>query len=412
MPKALVIGGSVGGLLAANLLRLIGWDVKIFERARGDLSTRGAGLGASRELLDIMQQIGARFDTSAGISNTSYVWMKSDGTIEFEYERSNISSAWQRVYLPLRAVTPDAIYQQDKNLVEITQNDTSVTAIFADGSRESGDLLVAADGMLSTVRAQFLPDVTPRYANYVAWRGVADESNIPGWARQQIAGRVVNCFPDGEQVLTMAVPGADEDIRPGHRRFYFIWYRSADTNSLANLFTDAAGKHHAKGIPPPLIRQEFVDELRQQAQDVLPPAAAEVLLASRQYLLQAVNDLESPQLTFGRVAIMGDAAFVARPHSAAGVSKAALDAQCLANALKANENDVGAALKTYNAERLAFGKSLVSHARYLGAYLAGQAKPASQRSTEEATRDPRQIIRDYGAPHLLHDVVPDEISKP
>jgi len=394
--------------MAANLLRSIGWDVTIFERATGDLSTRGAGIGASHELVDVMQRIGARFDASAGVANSSYVWMERDGSIAFEYKRSNISSAWQRVYRPLRDVTPDTIYRQAMNLFRIEQNDGSVTALFSDGSRESGDLLVASDGLLSTVREQFLPDVAPRYANYVAWRGIAQERDVPQWARQAIAGRVVNCFPEGEQVLTMAVPGSDEDIRPGHRRFYIIWYRPADPEQLNALCTGIDGKHYDQSIPPPLIRPQFTDALRAQAEKSLPPAAAEVLKASPLYLLQAINDMESPQMTFGRVAIMGDAAFVARPHSAAGVTKAALDAKCLADELQRCGDDVFEALAAYNDQRLEFGRALVSHARYLGAYIEGQTKPVSERSERERKRDPKQIITDYGAPHLLHDVQIEE----
>ncbi|MGE3245875.1 MAG: FAD-dependent monooxygenase [Beijerinckiaceae bacterium] len=394
MPRALVIGGSVGGLMAGNLLRKIGWDVTIFERAAGDLATRGAGLGVSQELVDVLRRCGARFDTTGGVANRGYVWMEQDGSIAFEHPRENISSAWQRVYMPLREVTPQAIYRQGMNLVRVEQDDASVSAVFEDGSRESGDLLVAADGVYSTVRAQFLPDVAPQYANYVAWRGIAEERDIPEWASEAIAGHVVNCFPEGEQLLTMAVPGADEDIRPGYRRFYVIWYRRVAPDRLHDMFTDASGKHHGLTIPPPLIRKEFVDDVRAAAKSSLPPAAASVVAAAPQLLLQAIGDMDSPQLVFGRVAIMGDAAFIARPHSAAGVSKAALDALCLADELAASGNTVEAALTAYNEKRLAFGKSLVGHARYLGSYLAGV----------DASRDPRRIIRDYGAPHLLHDV--------
>lgn len=407
MPRALIIGGSVGGLLSANLLRSVGWDVSIFERAAGNLATRGAGLGVTQELVSVMQRLGARFDSTAGVPNRSYVWMEKDGSIAFNHPRKNISSAWQRVYLPLRAITPENIYHQGANFTRVEQDGDKVTALFADGTRETGDLLVAADGVFSTVRQQFLPDVAPVYANYVAWRGITNESDIPEWACEAIAGRVVNCFPDGEMLLTMAVPGADEDIRPGHRRFYFIWYRPANAQQLAEYFTDATGKVHELAIPPPLIRPELIESVRQEAKQNLPPAAAAIIQAAPQLLLQAINDMETPQLTFGRVAILGDAAFIARPHTAAGVTKAALDAQCLADELAKNGDNIDAALGEYNRQRLEFGKSLVAHARYLGVYLAAQAKPIEQRSPEEKTRDPRQIIRDYGAPHLLHDVDPD-----
>jgi 2-polyprenyl-6-methoxyphenol hydroxylase-like FAD-dependent oxidoreductase len=393
MARALVIGGSVGGLMAGNLLRKAGWDVTIFERARGDLATRGAGLGVSRELAEVLQRCGVRFDGTGGAPNRGYVWMERDGSLAFEHPRENITSAWQRVYKPLREITPPEIYRQGKNLLRVEQDGQSVTAIFEDGTRESGDLLVGADGVYSTVRAQYLPDVEPHYVNYVAWRGIVEEADIPAWAREAIAGHVVNCFPEGEQLLTMAVPGADEDIRPGHRRFYAIWYRPAKGDRLREMFTDASGKHRGIAIPPPLIQQHFIDEVRRDAPARLPPAAAEVIKAAPTLLLQAISDMESPQLVFGRVAIMGDAAFIARPHSAAGVSKAALDAACLADELS-RHGSIDAALASYNALRLEFGRSLVAHARYLGAYLEGV----------DETRDPRKIIEDYGAPHLLHDV--------
>ncbi len=63
-PRALVIGGSLSGLLTANLLRAIGWRVDTFERSRGDLSGRGAGLGAQADLFMVMRQIGVRVDRS------------------------------------------------------------------------------------------------------------------------------------------------------------------------------------------------------------------------------------------------------------------------------------------------------------------------------------------------------------
>ena len=46
--RALIAGGSLGGLLAANMLRSVGWDVEVFERAGDDLASRGAGIAAAR----------------------------------------------------------------------------------------------------------------------------------------------------------------------------------------------------------------------------------------------------------------------------------------------------------------------------------------------------------------------------
>ena len=397
--------------MAAGLFRSIGWNVTVFERTVGDLAGRGAGLGISAELLHVMERIGARFEPSAGVPHTSYVWMAADGEIVFRHERLTTGSTWARVYQPLRDVVPAEVYRQGTTLARVEQDRESVTAVFEDGARATGDLLVAADGVFSTVRAQYQPDVAPRYAGYIAWRGIVEEAEVSPSTIDAIAGNIVFCFPDGEMLLTMAVPGTGEDMRPGHRRIYFIWYRPVGADALGDLFTDADGREHGVSIPPPLIRDAHVREMRKRASEVFAPPVAEVIERVPQPLLQAITDLESPRLTFDRVALMGDAAFIARPHTAGGVSKAALDAACLADALAEAHGDIELALKCYDRSQQEFGSRLVAHSRYLGAYLEGRTKPPEERSGEERERDPRRIITDYGAPNMLHDVDPTEFLK-
>ncbi len=396
MKRVLVIGGSVGGLMAACLFRRAGWEVSVFERALGDLAGRGAGLGLSAELLEVLERAGARFEASAGVMQSSMVWLDRDGKVVFEHRRSMMASAWARVYQPLRDSLPSGLYRQGATLERVEQEAGSVTAVFADGSREQADLLVAADGVLSTVRAQYLPRVQPQFANYVAWRGIVEERDMPRATLDAIAERIIFCFPQGSMLLCMCVPGPGEDMRPGHRRVYFIWYRPLARQSLTELFTDAGGRNHGLSIPPPLIRPELVRELKVHAREVLPDVIAAVVEGTAQPLLQAISDMESPRLCFGRVALLGDAAFVARPHVAAGASKAALDARCLVDSMVAEASDSAAALARYENSQQDFGSRLVRYSRYLGADLEG-------RPTE---RDPARIIRDYLAPNLLHDVDP------
>ena len=93
---------------------------------------------------------------------------------------------------------------------------------------------------------------------------------------------------------------------------------------------------------------------------------------------------------FGRVALLGDAAFVARPHAGAGVTKAGLDAASLADAVAQEGIDAG--LLRYQREQRPFGRGLVALGRDEGAYLSAQLKPRVQRTAAELNRDIDGII--------------------
>jgi 2-polyprenyl-6-methoxyphenol hydroxylase-like FAD-dependent oxidoreductase len=291
----------------------------------------------------------------------------------------------------------------NRTLVRVEERADGVTAIFADGSSASGSLLIAADGIDSTVRRQLLPEVVSRYAGYVCWRGVVEEADTPPSVQLRLFDRVAFCFPAGELFLGIPNPGINHNTLPGRRRYIFCWYRPVKYQStLQDLCTDATGKRHGVAIPPPLIRHEFIRELKTTAETVLAPEMATIVARTEQPLLQAIFDLESPQLVFGRVVLLGDAAFVARPHVVAGTTKAALDAQCLADSLAAAGNNVETGLAHYDTECRQFGRSLVARARYLGAHLeAHQTQNDEERRQTHLTRDPVSFMQDYGAEELI-----------
>jgi 2-polyprenyl-6-methoxyphenol hydroxylase-like FAD-dependent oxidoreductase len=175
------------------------------------------------------------------------------------------------------------------------------------------------------------------------------------------------------------VAGPDNDLRPGHRRFNVVWYRPADERTkLQWLLTDESGTTHAISIPPPLIRRDAIAEMRADAERLLAPQFREIVRLIEEPILQPIYDLETPKMAIGRVALLGDAAFVARPHVAAGVSKAADDAAALTEALCAHD-DVDTALKAFEAARLPENRRIIERARHLGAYLQ-----ATRNEEEEA----------------------------
>lgn len=403
--RALVVGGSVGGLFAAHLLRSAGWQVRVFERAAEDLAGRGAGIGTRPELFAVLRRIGIHLDESMGIVRVrSRKYFGPAGACINELPLPSINSAWDRIYRPLRDAMPAGGLYPGKALVRLLRNDALVEAEFSDGTVEQADLLVGADGLHSTVRRECLPQARPVYAGYVAWRGVLDESAMPAGVHADLFEHMSFTVAGHELLLCMPMPGRDDDTRVGRRRFHFIWFRPvAYDNELRQLCTDAAGVCHGVSIPPPLIRAEVIADLRAHARRTLPPQMAALVELAPQPLLQPIYDLISPRVAIGRVALIGDAAFVARPHVATGITKAALDAQSLVDALQAAGGDIDAGLAAHNDRQQPFGCSLVERAQQLGSYLETAPKSAAARDAANFHRRPENLLREYGAAGSIHD---------
>jgi 2-polyprenyl-6-methoxyphenol hydroxylase-like FAD-dependent oxidoreductase len=400
MPKprrALVIGGSIGGLFAANWLRAIGWSVTVFERVGDDLASRGAGIGTHEELRAVIRRLGLTVDETIGVWVHTRICLDHSGRVTHELATSQLQSSWARVYRLLKDALPAADYRFGMVLERIEQDAGGITALFADGTRERGDLLVGADGVRSTVRELLLPEAQPRYAGYVAWRGLVDEASFSPAAHAELFERYTMCFPEGEMMLCYPVPGRDNDTRPGRRGYNHIWYRPTDGHAaLPQLCTDAAGHCHGISIPPPLIRPEVTARIKAEARALLAPQVAAVVERTEQLFFQAIFDIETPRMALGRAVLLGDAAFVARPHVGAGVTKAALDAECLAREIKGANGDLDAALARYDRERRLFGSRIVARARRLGAYIEAQLKPPAQRTEAERQPSPEYLMREIG----------------
>ncbi len=143
--------------------------------------------------------------------------------------------------------------------------------------------------------------------------------------------------------------------------------------------------------------------MRDAAEQLLAPQLRAVVRLIEEPILQPIYDLESPRLAFGRVALIGDAACVARPHVGAGVAKAADDAFALAAALDADD-DVAAALRSFEAARLPENRKIVERARHLGAYL--QASQSAEERTRSARHGiPQAVLAETAMLDFLYDRV-------
>jgi 2-polyprenyl-6-methoxyphenol hydroxylase-like FAD-dependent oxidoreductase len=386
--RVIVIGGSMSGLFAGLLLRRRGFEVEIYERVESELSGRGAGIVAQPVVAETLRALGISV-VGLGVEMSRRQILDIEGRVVCEHERPQTLTAWERVYRILRDAFPAENYHRGLALRSFEQTSRSVVAHFSDGSTVEADVLVGADGLRSTVRQQLLPELNPLYAGYVAWRALIAEGAIPPPIHRELFEYLTFCLPPGEQFLGYPVAGPDNDLRRGHRRYNVVWYRPAEEASeLQELLTDQSGVTHTISIPPPLIRREAIAAMRAAAERLVAPQFRAIARLMNEPVLQPIYDLETPHMAFGRVAVIGDAAFVARPHVGAGVAKAADDAVALADALAADA--VEPALRRFEAQRLPVGRRIIEHARHLGAYL--QATRTQEEQARSAHHSNAQAV--------------------
>jgi 2-polyprenyl-6-methoxyphenol hydroxylase-like FAD-dependent oxidoreductase len=396
--KAIIVGGSMAGLLAGNMLIRQGWDAEVLERSREGLEARGAGIVPQRSLLAALERAGVSVRADIGIRIVKRVAYDLAGNAFATHHYDQYSTSWSLLYNLLRDAFPTDRFHSGCNVAAIEQHGTGAVAVLDDGTRVEGDLVIGADGMRSLVRRALFPEVQPRYAGYLAWRGMLEERHATPDFVESCFQALNFSFPDGEELIGYPVAGPDSAIDVGRRRFNIMWYRPvAPGAELRNMFTGIDGVHHETGVPPSLVRPELIFAMKADARRMFSPVFADVIDRMPGMFVQAIYDLQSEVMGRGRVALIGDAAFVARPHCGAGVSKAAEDAAALATALAAHDS-IEDAISAFSAVRVREGTAAVEWAAHLGSYfqMDGTGHRRADYAPDRPPVSPEYIIQHTG----------------
>jgi 2,6-dihydroxypyridine 3-monooxygenase len=364
--RAAIVGGSLGGLTAAALLRDLGVEVDVYERSPSELVQRGAGIGflpsAARYLVE---RAGVGLDRlSVATSHIRYFNRRSD--VIYDGIHHYRFSSWYTVYRHMLARIDPARYHLGYEMTGWVDSDDGVEVRFANQASRRVDLLVCADGVASTARARLLPEVQPVYAGYVGWRGMVPEASLDQSTRAVIGDAITYYVYANSHILVYPIPGPNDSVAPGERLINFVWYRNyLAGGDLDDLLIDQSGQRRDTSLPPGAVSAHHLAELRAVASSRLPEPIARVVLSTAQPFLQVIYDIDVPRMAFGRVCLIGDAAFLARPHAAAGTAKAAADAWALAEAVARHDNVV-AALADWEPGQLALGRQLLERTRRIG----------------------------------------------
>jgi len=396
--RAIIIGGSMSGLFSAAFLRQIGWRAEVYERSLVELVGRGAGITTHPELLEALEKSGAG-TRDLGVEVEKRITLDRDGRVIAEKHLPQILTSWDRLQRLMRGTIDERDYHLGHTFERVEQDGSGVLVHFVGGKRERADLLIGGDGIRSSVREHVAPEVQPIYSGYYIWRGAPEEADLTDETRASVFPYFAFFLPERQQVIGYPIAGLNNDLRVGHRRYNFIWYRVADARELRAMCVDERGRQHEHSVPPPLIRKDLIAQMRAQAQAIMPPQFLDCLANMRPFFTP-IYDFSTPRLAFGRVALVGDAASSARPHMGFGMAKAGGDAQALAAALGSHD-DVDAGLAAYNKARQPMGERIMLHGRKLGTHLGVNLQTDEDRAMWTLLQDHRAMMDWIAVPNFL-----------
>src|SRR5215470_10515684 len=397
--RAIIIGGSMSGLFAAAFLRQKGWDADVYERSTVELVGRGAGITTHPELLDALRASGAG-TRDLGVEVEKRIALDRDGRVIAEKYLPQILTSWDRLQRLLRETIDAARYHLGHTFERVEQDGSGIVVHFTGRRSERADILIGSDGIRSSVRAQVAPAIQPIYSGYYIWRGAPNEADLKPQTRESIFPYFAFFLPERQQIIGYPIAGLNNDLRFGHRRYNFIWYRVGDTEQLRKMCVDENGHQHEYSVPPPLIRKDLIAQMRADAEAIMPPQFLDCLRKIERPFFTPIRDFCAPRIVFGRVVLVGDAASTARPHMGFGVAKAGGDAQALADALAAHD-DIDAALAAYNAVRQPIGERIMLHARKLGTHMGAELTTAEDRRMWKLLQNHEAMMDWIAVPNFL-----------
>ena len=371
MERDILIGGAgIGGLATALSLHQAGFPVRIFE-AVPHIEPLGVGINllphAVRELdelglLPLLERAGVQCRELAYCTKRGErIWSEPRG-LRAGYRWPQISIHRGRLQELLLRAVEERIGEDRIHLgleiagVETRAGGVRVSLVDAASGRNrsaDGRLLVAADGIHSTIRHAFHPDEgPPRWNGAILWRGVADAPPYLDGHTMIMAGHVQQKF--------VCYPIDHVGDRPGHQRINFIAERRFPASELTER------EDWSRRAP----LDDFLPDFESWRFDWLDVPAL-IRASDGVYVYPMVDRDPLPRWSFGRATLLGDAAHPMYPIGSNGASQAILDARVLTACLRAAGDDVEA-LQRYESIRRPATARIVEANRGMGPELPMQ----------------------------------------
>jgi FAD-dependent urate hydroxylase len=377
--KVIIIGAGIGGLTAGIALSRAGYEVEIYDRVTS-LRPVGAGISLWSNGVKVLNRLGLGAEIAAigGEMNAMEYRSKTGELLNHIDLVPLIDRVGQRPYpvarRDLQAMLLAAFSGQvslNHKCTDFEECETGITAIFENGHRASGDLIIAADGIRSQFRKHILAEpVEPKYAGYINWNGL-----VP--ADEKLAPKHTWSIYVGEHKRASLMPVGDS------RCYFFLDVPLSPDNYAEPADYQAELRTHFQGWDAPV--QQLIDRLN-------PNETARI----------AIHDMGPiDRYVRGRVALLGDAAHGTCPDLGQGGCQALEDAWVLSNYLIATNISVPDALKRYEAERKERANAVVTRARQRAEQIHGRDPATTQAWYQQLKTEQPSDVTDAIAKTIL-----------
>jgi salicylate hydroxylase len=329
--RAAIVGGGIGGLTAANALLRRGIEVTVFEQADA-LGEVGAGVFIFPNGLRQLERMGlgdALSAVGAKVGDGSEYY-RMDGTVVGRILTTD-SSGWNGLYgmhradllRALAASIPPSAVRTGHRCIDFEQNAVVARLTFANGKTADADVVIAADGIQSTLQKYVVEPSTPEYSGSRAYRGLIANEKLPQWRKQ--AHQI--WMGDGKHFMVFPVRGGEllnyVGFVPTTNETLESWSAIGDRDALAESFA---------GWDPRVV------------------GLLDKIATCFWWGLYDRRPLAS--WTKGRLTLLGDAAHAMLPHLGQGANQAIEDGVALAVFLEGRgPADIADALRQYESFR-------------------------------------------------------------
>src|SRR5947209_10660313 len=374
--RAAIIGGGIGGLSAANALVRRGIDVTVYEQAPA-LGEVGAGVFIYPNSLRQLERMGlgealAKVGAPVGPGSEYY---RMDGSVVGKILTTD-SSGWNGMYGMHRADLLDAlakalppdVVRTGHRCIGFEENDRAARLQFDNGSNAEADVVIAADGIHSTIQKYVVPPSPPEYSGSRAYRGLIDSAKLPNWRKEvhQV------WMGDGKHFMVFPVRGGEllnyVGFVPTQNQTIESWSAIGDRDELAASFA---------GWDPRVV--ELLDKVETC------------------FWWGLYDRSPLPAWTKGRLVLLGDAAHAMLPHLGQGANQAIEDGVALSVLLEGRDpGEVPDILPRYENLRRVRTDLIQAEARKNGLRYDSRYASLAQRDEEVANAGVfRKSLYDY-----------------